>query len=62
MIEASALAVGMVLSRDLISPGGTMMLPAGHVIDPRLIKKMQDFEKSDASQLSIYIKNTPAQE
>jgi response regulator RpfG family c-di-GMP phosphodiesterase len=56
MVEASDLAVGMVLSRDLMSPSGLMMLPTGHIIDYRLIRKMQDFEKTDGGQLSIYVK------
>lgn len=62
LVEASDLAVGMVLSRDLISPAGLMMLPAGHVIDNRLIHKMQDFEKTGSCQLSIYVKKTTGEE
>jgi response regulator RpfG family c-di-GMP phosphodiesterase len=49
MVQASDLATGMVLSRDL-------MLPAGHVIDTRLIDKMQQFEKTDNCELTIYVK------
>ena len=56
MVQASDLATGMVLSRDLMSPTGLMMLPAGHVIDTRLIDKMQQFEKTDNCELTIYVK------
>ncbi len=56
LVNAGTLVLGVVLSRDLISPSGLMMLPAGHVIDERLIQKLLDFEKSDGSQLTIYIR------
>lgn len=61
LIKASGLGVGMVLSRDLISPAGLMMLPAGHVIDNRLIHKMQEFEQTDSCQLSIYVRKTASE-
>ncbi len=54
-VSSGALVDGMVLSRDLISPAGLMMLPAAHVIDDRLIRKMLDFEKSDGSALTIHV-------
>ena len=56
LVAVNDLMVGSILSRDLLSPTGLMMLPAGHAIDLRLIKKMLDFEKSDGSQLMVYIK------
>lgn len=36
-----------------------MMLPAGHTIDDRLIKKMADFERSDNVELAVYIRKLP---
>jgi len=47
---------GMVLSRDLISPSGFLMLSAEHVLDDRLIRKIKDFERSGGIELSAYIR------
>lgn len=56
LIDSNDLEVKMVLSRDLISPSGLMMLPAGHSVDRRLIQKIREFEKTDNTKLAIYIK------
>jgi response regulator RpfG family c-di-GMP phosphodiesterase len=50
------LKAGMVLSRDLITPSGLLMLSADHVLDARLIRKIIDFEKSGGLQLTAYIR------
>jgi len=55
LIESDNLELGMVLSRDLVSPAGLMMLPAGHSVDHRLILKIRDFEKTDGNRLVIYV-------
>ena len=60
LIDAADVVAGMVLSRDLISPGGLMMLPSGHTINDRLITKMHEFEKADNEKLTIYIKKPVA--
>ena len=60
LIDAADVVAGMVLSRDLISPGGLMMLPSGHTINDRLITKMHEFEKTDNEKLTIYIKKPVA--
>ena len=46
---------GMVLSRDLITPNGLLMLSADHVFDERLIRKIRDFERSGAIKLMAYV-------
>lgn len=46
---------GMVLSRDLITPSGLLMLTAGHVLDDVVIRKIIDFERSSALQLTADI-------
>lgn len=56
LVDSADLEIGMVLSRDLISPAGLMMLPTGHAIDIRLINKIRDFEKSDGNKLVIHVK------
>ena len=47
---------GMVLSRDLITPSGLLMLSTDHVLDERLIRKIRDFERSGAMKLTAYIR------
>lgn len=49
------LQAGMVLSRDLITPSGLMMLSAQHVLDDRMIHKIVDFEKSAELSLCAYV-------
>jgi len=44
----------MVLSRDLITPHGLLMLSTNHVLDDRLIQKIKDFERSGGLQLTAY--------
>jgi response regulator RpfG family c-di-GMP phosphodiesterase len=55
-VIARELLVGMVLSRDLITPSGLLMLSAEHVLDDRLIRKIMAFEKSGGMQLTAYIR------
>ncbi len=50
------LQVGMVLSRDLITPSGLLMLSADHVLDERLIRKIRDFERSGGMKLTVHIR------
>lgn len=53
--DSSLLQPGMVLSRDLITPSGLLMLSAEHVLDARLIQKIRDFERVGALQLRISV-------
>lgn len=46
---------GMVLSRDLISRDGLMLLAAEHVMDARLIQQVQDFENKSGSRLALRV-------
>jgi len=59
LVEVSELQIGMILARDLISPGGLMMLPVGHTIDMRLINKINHFEKTGEGELTIYVRKPP---
>ncbi|MET3131549.1 response regulator RpfG family c-di-GMP phosphodiesterase [Oxalobacteraceae bacterium GrIS 1.11] len=54
-ILAGELVPGMVLSRDLISRDGLMLLAAEHTLDARLIQQVQDFETKSGGHLSIRI-------
>lgn len=53
---SSALTSGMVLSRDLITPNGLLMLSAKHVLDQRLIDKIVDYERFNRMELTAYIR------
>lgn len=55
-VNACDLQEGMVLSRDLVTPSGMLMLSADHVFDARLIKKILAFEKSGGLQLIAHIR------
>lgn len=55
-MTARGLMAGMVLSRDLITPSGLLMLSAEHALDERLIGKILDFEKSRGIHLVVHIR------
>ena len=55
-VLSPALLPGMILSRDLITPNGLLMLSANHVLDVHLIAKIRDFEISREIELTIYIR------
>lgn len=55
-VMARALQAGMVLSRDLITPSGLLMLSMDHVLDDRVIRKIIDFEKSAGLLLTAHVR------
>ena len=44
-LDVAGLKPGMVLSRDLLSAEGTLLLSADHVLNDRMIKQLADFER-----------------
>lgn len=56
IVSSPDMQEGMVLSRDLITPNGLLMLSAGHALDERLIRKIKDFERSIDLRLTAYIR------
>jgi response regulator RpfG family c-di-GMP phosphodiesterase len=54
-LRVSQLEGGMVLARDLLSAGGMLMLTAGHVLTPALIKRIGEFEAREKSQLVAHV-------
>jgi hypothetical protein len=54
-ILAQDLKPGMVLSRDLVSPEGFMLLSADHVLDQRRVQQVQDFETKNDTRLNIRV-------
>lgn len=55
-VQSREMQSGMVLSRDLITPSGLLMLSTDHVLDERLIRKIRDFERSGSIKLTAYIR------
>jgi response regulator RpfG family c-di-GMP phosphodiesterase len=47
---------GMVLSRDLVSPSGMLMLAAGHLLDARLVGKITSFLRMGSTDLMVYVR------
>lgn len=47
---------GMVLSRDLLSPQGTLLLAAGYVFDARVVQQLREFAGREGMRLNIFVK------
>ena len=60
-VTSIKLEVGMVLSRDLISKDGLLLLSADHLIDDKLIQKIFDFEKKSETNLLIWVQHARRQ-
>lgn len=59
---ARALTPGTILSRDLVTAEGLMLLSADHVLDERMIGQVRDFESKNEVRLNIWVwppKGTP---
>jgi len=56
--DSELLQPGMVLSRDLITPSGLLMLSAEHMLDARLIDKIRDFERKGGLQLRLFVRES----
>lgn len=55
-VDLSDLRPGMILSRDLITADGLLLLSAGHLLDERLIKQIMDYEASVDVKLMVHIR------
>ena len=55
VVPSNALVVGMVLSRDLVTRDGLMLLSADHVLDARMIRQVQEFEAKSEVRLTIRV-------
>lgn len=47
---------GMVLSRDLLSPRGTLLLAAGFVFDARVVRQLRELAGREDAKLGIFVK------
>ncbi|SFF83289.1 Response regulator c-di-GMP phosphodiesterase, RpfG family, contains REC and HD-GYP domains [Duganella sp. CF458] len=54
------LVPGMVLSRDVVSRDGLMLLASDHVLNDRMIQQLQDFEKKSGHRLPIWVQRSAA--
>jgi response regulator RpfG family c-di-GMP phosphodiesterase len=55
-VTSGEMLAGMVLSRDLITTSGLLMLSIDHMLDERLIQKIRDFEKTGNMKLTAWIR------
>jgi response regulator RpfG family c-di-GMP phosphodiesterase len=55
-LSARELQSGMVLSRDLFTNDGLLLLPADHVLDHRLIQQIMTYDVGDDTRLKIYVR------
>jgi response regulator RpfG family c-di-GMP phosphodiesterase len=55
-ISALDLAAGMVLSRDLVSPQGTLLLAAGYVFDARVVRQVREYAQREGAKLMLYVR------
>lgn len=58
-IKSDEMKIGMVLTRDLITPSGLLMLSSGHVLDERVIIRIKNFERSGGLELTAYVRQNP---
>jgi response regulator RpfG family c-di-GMP phosphodiesterase len=55
-ISALDLVAGMVLSRDLTSAQGTLLLAAGYVFDARVVKQVREYAQREGAKLPLYVR------
>jgi response regulator RpfG family c-di-GMP phosphodiesterase len=55
-ISALELAAGMVLSRDLMSPKGTLLLAAGYVFDARVVRQVREYAQREGAKLKLHVR------
>ena len=48
---------GMVLSRDLLSTEGALLLSADHVLSDRMLKQLAEYERRASTQLQLFVKS-----
>ena len=56
LVKAMGLKAGMVLTRDLTTAEGIMLLAKGYVLTDEIIGQIASYEKSESKPLSIYVK------
>jgi response regulator RpfG family c-di-GMP phosphodiesterase len=59
-ISALELAAGMVLSRDLVSPHGTLLLAAGYTFDARVVRQVREYAHREGAKLTLHVRRETA--
>lgn len=59
VLPTESLEADMVLSRDLVSARGVLMLTAGHRLSASLITRIREFEHREGGKLQIHIRPRP---
>ena len=54
-ISATDLVAGMVLSRDLVSPQGTLLLAAGYAFDARVVRQVREYAQREGAKLMLHV-------
>ena len=54
-LRSGQMLPGMVISRELMTHTGDMLLSKGHVLNEQLIDQIRDFERMDGHPLTIYV-------
>jgi response regulator RpfG family c-di-GMP phosphodiesterase len=57
-LRTADLKAGMTLTRDLYSRDGVLLLAMDYTLTESLIRQIRDYEASERSQLSIYVRRT----
>jgi len=55
-IKSEGLEVGMVLARDLVTRDGILLLAKDHILDEKLIGRIQNFESTVGDEFVIYVR------
>ncbi|MBQ0931399.1 response regulator [Ideonella sp. 4Y16] len=55
-VDVRELQPGMVLARDLLSSKGAILLAAGYVFEPRVIRQVNEFAQREGLRLSLFIR------
>ena len=56
LVSSGNLKPGMVVTRDLVTGPGMLLLPRGRVLDVALIAKIRTFEREENGEYQIYVK------
>jgi response regulator RpfG family c-di-GMP phosphodiesterase len=56
-VPVADLKPGMVLSRDLMTRDGVLLLATDYVLEPNLIRQIRDYAASDGGAVSVFIRN-----
>jgi response regulator RpfG family c-di-GMP phosphodiesterase len=56
----SQLKPGMVLSRDLLSAEGALLLSADHVLSDRMLKQLAEYERRSQAEIQLFIRSGAA--